>query len=120
MHTNKKIYAVIWANSNIEKYGYIVFKDLLEYWWVVIPINPSEPEVLWIKTYPRLVDYDWIFDTVIFVTPPNVSEKVLQDVKLLGIKQVWFQPWSENQNCIDFCKQNNINYVNNACIMKLK
>ena len=116
----KKIYAVVWANSNPEKYWYKVFKDLIDFWRNVIPVNPDEPEVLWIKTYPRLTDYIWSIDTAIFVTQPVVSEKVLQDVLSAGVKNARFQPGSESQKCIDFCIKNAINYTANACIMVRK
>ena len=111
------LYAIVWANNNPEKYGYIVFKNLLDKWRNVIAINPNEPEVLWQKSYSKLQDFKWKIDTVIFITPPNVSEKVLEDVKSLKINNVRFQPWSDNQNCIDFCSRNNITYTKDACIM---
>jgi hypothetical protein len=44
---NKKfLYAVIGTSNNQEKYGFKVFKDLLDGGYKVIPINPSEKEVL--------------------------------------------------------------------------
>lgn len=116
----KKIYAVVWANSNPEKYGYKVFKNLKDSWRDAIPVNPDELQVLWVKTYPRLSDYPLIIDTAIFVTQPVVSEKILQDVLSAGIKNVRFQPGSENQHCVDFCVKNHINYTANACIMVRK
>jgi predicted CoA-binding protein len=35
----------------------------------------------------------------------------------LNIRNVWFQPGSESEEAVDFCKKNNINYVAKACIM---
>lgn len=40
------IYAVVGASNNEEKYGYKVFKDLLDAGYKVLPINPSEKEIL--------------------------------------------------------------------------
>ena len=37
--------------------------------------------------------------------------------KQLGIKDVWFQPGAASDGAVSFCKINDINYINDACIM---
>lgn len=86
------LYAVVGASNNEEKYGYKVFKDLLDVGYKVLPINPNEQEILGEKVYPTLSTVKEQIDVVIFVTPPAVTEKVLEEVKVLGIKNVWIQP----------------------------
>jgi uncharacterized protein len=86
------IYAVVGASNNEEKYGYKVFKDLLEGGYKVIPINPNEKEILETQVYPTLSATKQKIDVVIFVTPPVVTEKVLEEVNTLAIKNVWMQP----------------------------
>jgi len=81
---NKKfLYAVVGATNNKEKYGYKVFKDLLDARYKVIPINPSEKVILGEKVYPILSNVKKKIDIVIFVTQPKVTEKILEDVKIL-------------------------------------
>lgn len=115
------IYAVIWASNNLEKYWYKVFKDLLLWWYKVVPININEKEIMETKSYLNLSDYvsetKNNIDVVIFVVPPAVTEKVLAEVKELDIKNVWMQPWAESDLAIKFCEENWINCVHNACIM---
>jgi len=111
------LYAVVGASNNEEKYGYKVFKDLLEWWYKVLPINPNEKEILWIQVYPTLSTIKEKIDVVIFVTPPIVTEKVLEEVKSLGITQVRMQPWAESDTAINFCKDNWIECIHDACIM---
>ncbi len=86
------LYAVVGASNNEEKYGYKVFKDLLDGKYKVIPINPNEKEILGNKVYPTLSATKQKIDVVIFVTPPTVTEKVLEEVNALNIKNVWMQP----------------------------
>lgn len=86
------LYVVVGASNNEEKYGYKVFKDLLDAGYKVLPINPNEQEILGEKVYPTLSTVKEQIDVVIFVTPPAVTEKVLEEVKVLGIKNVWIQP----------------------------
>jgi predicted CoA-binding protein len=54
---------------------------------------------------------------VIFVTQPKVTEKVLEEVKILGIKNVWLQPGAQSDEAIEFCKKNTIECIHDACIM---
>lgn len=110
-------YAVIGASQDEEKYGYKVLKDLKESGYRVIPINPRSEEILGLKTYKNILDIEEDIDVAIFVVPPSVSERVIMDVKNKGIKNVWFQPGSESKEVIEYCKNNEIKYINNACIM---
>lgn len=86
------LYAVVGASNNKEKYGYKVFKDLLDGGYKVIPINPNEKEILKTDVYPTLSATEKKIDVVIFVTPPVVTEKILEEVKQLKIQNIWMQP----------------------------
>lgn len=117
-------YAVVWASNDKNKYWYKVFEDLLSAWYKVIPINPNEEKILWKKCYKNLSNYEKKIDFVIFVVPPKVTEKILEEIKIINntrlealIQQVWMQPWSESKKAIWFCKKNNIKFVINSCIM---
>lgn len=114
------LYAIIGASNNSEKYGYKVFENLLVAGYKVIPINPNEKEVLWIKVYPTLSEAKKNINVVIFVTQPTITEKVLEEVKKLGIKNVWLQPGAQSDSAIEFCKKNNIECIHDACIMVQK
>jgi predicted CoA-binding protein len=112
-----KIHAVVGASKNKEKYGYKVYKNLLDRMFDVIPINPNEEEILDNKVYHTLKDFPGNIDLVIFVVPPAITLQVLEEVKELGIKEVWFQPGSESPEAIVFCQKNMIKYTEKSCIM---
>lgn len=111
------LYAVVGASNNTEKYGYKVFKDLLDAVYKVVPIHPTEQKILWEMVYPTLSDVKEKIDVVIFVTQPTVTEKVLEQVKTLWIKNVWLQPGAQSDTAIEFCKKNMIECIHDACIM---
>ncbi len=111
------LYTIVGASNNQEKYGYKVFKDFLDAEYKVIPINPTEQEILGEKVYPTLFSVKEKIDVVIFVTQPSVTEKVLEEVKILGIKNVWLQPGAQSDAAITFCKNNWIECIHDACIM---
>jgi uncharacterized protein len=110
-------YAVVGASNNEEKYGYKVFKDMLDAGYKVVPINPNEKDILGEKVYPTLSDVRQKIDVVIFVTQPTVTEKILEEVKTIGIKNVRLQPGAQSDAAIAFCKKNAIECIHDACIM---
>lgn len=117
MINKNNVYAVIGASKNSEKYGYKVFKDLKEARHKVFPINLKEKEILGVKIYKDIYGVKAKIDVVIFVVPPDVTRKILKDVKKLQIKNVWLQPGSESQEAIEYCVKNNIKCSHDACIM---
>jgi hypothetical protein len=90
------LYAVVGASNNQEKYGYKIFKDLSDAGYKVIPINPTEEKILNQKAFTKLGDVDKKIDVVIFVTQPVITEKILEEVKILGIHNVWLQPGAQS------------------------
>jgi len=111
-------YAVIWASNNKEKYWYKVLSDLLKNWYKVIPVNPNEKkEILNQKVYKTISNINTKIDVAIFVVQPKITEIILKEIKSLWIKNVRLQPWAENKEAINYCKENNITCIHNACIM---
>jgi hypothetical protein len=108
---------LVGASSNLEKYGNKIFQDLLNWEYNVVPVNPNEEEILWIKAYSSLSEISFNIDVVICVVPPVVTEKIIDEIILLWIKNVWMQPWSESDVAIQKCLHNWINVVHNSCIM---
>ncbi|MDD4290208.1 MAG: CoA-binding protein [Patescibacteria group bacterium] len=111
------IYAVVGASSNEEKYGYKIFKDLIEKGYRTIPINTHGDYILNQKIYRSLTEVNIKPDVVIFVVKPEITEKVLEEVEKLGIKKVWMQPGSESTRAIKYCEAKNINVTHNACVI---
>ena len=114
----KKI-IVVGASNNPEKYGNKIVKDLVKKWYDVIPINPNEKEIEWIKTHKILKTVPKNFDIINFVVPPKVTLQILEKyTTLLKNKKVWIQPGAENEEVKDFLKENDFSdYITNSCIM---
>ena len=103
MHHNldpQATYVVIGASANPEKYGYKVFKDLLDNGFQVIPINPKGGKLLGQLVYKTIMDYPQEIDTAVFVVPPMVSRKVMPKIIEKGVTTVWFQPGSQDEQAI--------------------
>ena len=90
-------YALVGATTNQNKYGYTVLKDLAGAGYNIVGVNPHHQEIDDVPVYPTLKDVPQKPDVVIFVVPPKVGVKILDEVATLGIKKVWFQPGAESE-----------------------
>lgn len=110
-------YALVGASANPEKYWYKILQDLIQWWYKVLPINPNESEILWISVYSSLSKIPTPIDVVICVVPSSVTEKIVDEVISLWIRNIWMQPWSESGAAIQKCLQHWVNVVHDSCIM---
>ncbi len=113
----KNVIAVVGASDNREKYGNIIYRDLRDAGYKVIPINPKADFVEGDKCYHSISDVPVKIDVVNTVVPPHITEQIVEECKKLGIGKVWMQPGSESHKAIIFCKDNNIDVVYENCIM---
>jgi len=114
---DEKIFAVVGVSNKLEKVGYQIFKYLKDAGKEVYPIHPAIKEIDEITCYNSLSDVPVKVDVVDIVVPPDVTEHIVEECKKLGIKKVWIQPGAESDKAIQFCIENNIEVVHNACIM---
>lgn len=112
-----KTWAVVGATDNKEKFGYKIFKVMLEAGLEVYPINTGVTEILGKKCYPTLKDLPVKPDAVDFVVPPRVGEQILRECAELGIDNVWLQPGADTQPVINLAKELGLTVVDHACIM---
>ena len=113
---DKKI-AVIGVSPREEKFGFRIFRDLLQNGFQVEGVHPLAPEVLGRKTYKNLSALPHPPDLVITVVPGQVTEKVVEECKSLGIKEIWMQPGSESQAAIKQAENYGMAVTHDACFM---
>lgn len=112
-----KTWAVVGATNNKEKFGYKIFKVMLEAGFEVYPINTGVEEILGQKCYPTLKDLPLKPDAVDIVVPPRVGEQILRECAELGISNVWLQPGADTQSVINIAKELGLTVVDHACVM---
>ncbi len=109
---------VVGATTNPEKWGYKVFMHLVNQGLDVVPINPKYEEIEGNECFPDVESVVGGLDMVVTVVPPEVTEQIVQECFEAGIKKVWMQPGSESEEAIDFCKENGIEVVHDACMVQ--
>lgn len=111
-----KTWAVVGATDNQNKFGYKIFKMMLESGYEVYPVNPGIQEVLGKKCYSSLSELPIVPQAVDMVVSPKIGERIVRECGELGIQNIWFQPGASSQDLLNLCEHLNLNVVN-ACIM---
>ncbi|GHW02874.1 CoA-binding protein [candidate division SR1 bacterium] len=110
-------YALVGASANKEKYGNIILHDFGDNGYHIIPINPYESMIDGKHCYSSLRDIGEAVDVVIFVVKIEVVSQLLSVLLEKKVKKVWFQPGSESLEAENFCREHEIEFVSEKCIM---
>src|SRR5438034_769756 len=95
-----KVVAVIGASSNRRKFGNRALRAFRQQGYTVLPINPNEAEVEGMKTFPSVLDVPGTIDMATFYVPPDIGERVIEEVAQKRIAEVWLNPGAESDALI--------------------
>jgi predicted CoA-binding protein len=88
-------HAVVGASTDRDKYGNKVLRVYQQTQRAVLPVNPKADEVEGLKAWPDLASLPEMPHGISVITPPAVTEKIVQQAAELGIKHIWMQPGAE-------------------------
>ncbi|KIW91482.1 uncharacterized protein Z519_07448 [Cladophialophora bantiana CBS 173.52] len=108
---SSQYFAVVGASQDKSKFGYRILAWYHVHSLPVTPINPTRQSIsLPSKTYntvPTVSALPHPSQTALsFLTPPAVTRKVLEEAKTAGVKAVWLQPGSFEDEDLTYAKQN--------------
>jgi predicted CoA-binding protein len=118
--TNRRTWALVGATNAPRKYGNRILKDLRGAGYIVYAVNNRESEIDGQPAYHTLADLPVKPEVVDFVVPPEQTEIVLRQCRELGLTRVWMQPGAESEAAIQYCRENGIQVVHDACAMTRK
>jgi uncharacterized protein len=111
-------FAVAGASTNREKYGNKILRCYLQHGMTAIPINPRADLIEGVKTVSTISDLDQKVKAMSVITPPFISEKLVDEAIEKGIKHIWFQPGAESQLAIDKAETAGINVIGDgSCLL---
>jgi len=109
--------ALVGASRDLSKYSHTILLHFQHANYKIIPINPNERDIEGLDCYATLDEVKDEIDVVVMMISPKKSIKILESVKKLKINKVWFQPGSNNETTANYCKENNINFIQDQCIL---
>lgn len=112
----QSIWAVVGANQSSKKFGNKIYRRLKEKGYQVYAINPGYETVDGDPCYKNLCALPQTPDVINMVVGPNLAKPVLDEAASLGIKYVWFQPGSYDDQTISYAKELGLEQLQ-ACVL---
>ncbi len=100
--------AVIGASSNRQKFGNRAVRAFQSQGYEVIPINPREREVEGLKAYASVLDVPGSIDMATLYVPPEIGERVIEDIARKDIGEVWLNPGADSDALIEHARSLNL------------
>lgn len=111
-------YAVVGASTNRAKYGNKCLRVYLQHGLQVTPVHPAQEEIEGLKAYPSLEALPGPVRGVSIITPPRVTEQVVEQAGKLGIPYLWMQPGAESEKAVERAHELGIKTISGGpCIL---
>lgn len=113
-----QVFAVAGASRDRTKYGNKVFLALLNSQRRVVPLNPTAAEVEGHAAYVSISDVPEVPESLSIVTPPHITQQVVQQAIAAGVKNVWMQPGAEDASASRLAREAGLNVIDDgSCIL---
>ncbi len=107
-------YAVVGASTDRSKYGNMVLRAYLQNGRSVTPVNPRADEIEGVPAVDSLSEIDQPVHGISVITPPAITERVVQDAIDAGIGHIWMQPGAESQAAVATAEAAGINVIHSG------
>jgi predicted CoA-binding protein len=111
-------HAVVGASTNRAKYGNKVLRVYIQKKRKVYPVNPKAEQIEGLAAFPDLGSLPEPVHGISVITPPRVTESIVEEAARLGIRNVWMQPGAESEAAVQTAEEAGINVIGgDACIL---
>lgn len=112
-------WAVAGASTNRAKYGNKILRCYMQNErGPLYPLNPRAQEVEGLTCYPDLGSLPELPRGVSLITPPAITEVVVEEALELGIEHFWMQPGAESEEAIERARGRGASVIaGGACLL---
>jgi predicted CoA-binding protein len=111
-------FGVVGASADRSKYGNRVLRCYLQKGRRVFPVHPKESTIEGLPCVPGVASLPDEVQSLSVITPPAVTERVVEDAIARGIRNVWMQPGAESQTAVARCEAAGINVIaDGSCVL---
>lgn len=104
-------FAVVGASDDPTKYGHRCYLCYMQNKRRAYAVNPNTPTVLGNPTYPNLASLPDKVESISIVTPPPVTDRIIDEAITAGTRNIWIQPGAENWPAIERARQRGLNVI---------
>lgn len=105
-------WAVAGASNDRWKYGNKVLRCYMQHGKrPVYPLNPRETEIEGEAAYPDLASVPEVVRSLSVITPPPVTERIVEEAAGRGVTYVWMQPGAESRKAVALCAEHGLTAI---------
>jgi predicted CoA-binding protein len=104
-------FAVVGASAARGKYGNRVLRAYLQNQRKVYAINPKEDVIEGVPCFADLLSLPEPVHGVSIITPPAITERVVEQAAQARIMHLWMQPGAESDTAIERAQAHGINCI---------
>jgi uncharacterized protein len=93
-------FGVAGASKNRDKYGNKILRCYQMHGHKAVPINPVEMEIEGVVCVKSVSDLPAEVTSLSVITPPQITDKVVEQAIAKGIKHIWMQPGAQSVTAI--------------------
>lgn len=111
-------FGVVGASRHRHKYGNKVLRCYQQNGRRAVPVNPHESVVEGAACVASVADLPDDARSISIITPPAVTERVVEEAVRKGIENVWMQPGAESERAITTCRAAGLNVIaDGSCVL---
>jgi predicted CoA-binding protein len=114
-------FGVVGASTDRGKFGNKVLRCYLQSGLTAVPVNPKESRIEGIDCVASLEELPDTVRSISVITPPRVTDLVVDAAIRRGITGIWMQPGAESSSAVAKCREHGINVIaDGSCILVVK
>ena len=111
-------FGVAGASKNRDKYGNKVLRCYLQNGKQAVPINPVEAEIEGVACARSVADLPAEVQSLSIITPPQVTDKVVEEAIARGTRYIWMQPGAQSAAAIAAAEAAGIDVIaDGSCVL---
>lgn len=108
-------WVVIGDVGNESKYAYKILNKFKEKGYIVSGVHPKGGN----EIYKSLNEVPYKINAIDLCINSKLGLEYLKEANNLGIENVLIQPGAESEEILNYCKENNINAIENCALVQL-
>lgn len=113
-----KAFGVVGASTNRDKYGNKCLRCYQQNGRRAVPVNPKEKVIEGVSAVASVRELPADVEALSIITPPPVTEKVVEEAIAHGIKHLWMQPGAESPQAIARAEAAGLNVIGDgSCLL---
>jgi predicted CoA-binding protein len=111
-------FGVVGASVRRHKYGNKVLRCYQQNRRRAIPVNPRESVIEGAPCIASVADLPPDVASISVITPPAITERLVEEAILKGIRNVWMQPGAGSDRAIARCVEAGVNVIaDGSCVL---